>query len=148
VTVIELGQLITPSPGMSSYLQVEEVWGEDPVHLSPKGVQPRSSGSGIPNLWEEVRGERGRAGGMAGGGQEAQTRPVTEEAWLGERKHCGSCQRRHQLEGEAAFWTAEVAWRPKGRTERRTKRRGARRLQPLYRGAARGRTYLYLYLYL
>ncbi len=37
VTVIELGQLITPSPGMSTYLQEEEIWGDDPVHLSPKG---------------------------------------------------------------------------------------------------------------
>jgi hypothetical protein len=37
VTVIELGlgQLITPSPGMSTYLQEEEIWGDDPVHLTP-----------------------------------------------------------------------------------------------------------------
>ncbi len=36
-TVIEMGQLLTPYAGQSSYLQEEEIWREDPVHLASKG---------------------------------------------------------------------------------------------------------------
>jgi hypothetical protein len=55
VTVIELGQLITPSPGLSSYLQDEEVWGEDPVHLTPKGYS--LAAAGLESLIYEKRSE-------------------------------------------------------------------------------------------
>jgi hypothetical protein len=36
-TVLEMGQLLTPSAGQSSYLHEEEIWGEDPLHLTTKG---------------------------------------------------------------------------------------------------------------
>jgi hypothetical protein len=55
VTVIEMGQLIMPSPGMSAYLQEEEVWGEDPVHLTPKGYSPAAAG--LETLIYEKRAE-------------------------------------------------------------------------------------------
>jgi len=31
-TILSLVQLITPSPGLSEYLQQDELWGGDPVH--------------------------------------------------------------------------------------------------------------------
>jgi hypothetical protein len=55
VTVIELGQLITPSPGMSAYLQEEEIWGDDPVHLTPKGYS--LAAAGLESLIYEKRAE-------------------------------------------------------------------------------------------
>jgi hypothetical protein len=44
VTVMALGQLITPSPGKSAYLQEEEIWGDDPVHFTPKGYSLTAAG--------------------------------------------------------------------------------------------------------
>ncbi len=55
VTVIEMGQLITPSPGMSAYLQEEEVWGDDPVHFTPKGYS--LAAAGLESLIYEKRAE-------------------------------------------------------------------------------------------
>jgi hypothetical protein len=55
VTVIEPGQLITPSPGMSAYLQEEEVWGDDPVHFTPKGYS--LAAAGLESLIYEKRAE-------------------------------------------------------------------------------------------
>ncbi len=72
VTVIEMGQLITPTPGLSAYLQDEEVWGEDPVHLTPKGW------TRDPNIREESRGEGGRTHKLAGSRQEAKAGPQQE----------------------------------------------------------------------
>jgi hypothetical protein len=53
--IIELGQLITPSPGMSAYLQEEEIWGDDPVHLTPKGYS--LAAAGLESLIYEKRAE-------------------------------------------------------------------------------------------
>jgi hypothetical protein len=55
VTVIEMGQLITPTPGLSAYLQDEEVWGEDPVHMTPKGYS--LAATGLKTLIYEKRAE-------------------------------------------------------------------------------------------
>ncbi len=44
VTVMGLGQLITPSPGKSAYLQEEEILGDDPVHFTPKGYSLAAAG--------------------------------------------------------------------------------------------------------
>ena len=43
-TVIELGQLIMPSAGQSDYLHKEEIWGEDPVHMTRKGYKLAATG--------------------------------------------------------------------------------------------------------
>jgi hypothetical protein len=55
VTVIEMGQLITPTPGLSAYLQDEEVWGDDPVHMTPKGYS--LAATGLEHLIYEKRAE-------------------------------------------------------------------------------------------
>jgi hypothetical protein len=43
-TVMELGQLITPVAGQSSYLHEEEIWGEDPIHYTSKGYNLAAAG--------------------------------------------------------------------------------------------------------
>jgi hypothetical protein len=53
-TVIEMGQLLTPTAGQSGYLH-EEVWGEDPVHLTAKGYS--MAAAGLESLIYEKRGE-------------------------------------------------------------------------------------------
>jgi hypothetical protein len=54
-TVIEMGQLLTPTAGQSGYLHEEEVWGEDPVHLTAKGYS--MAAAGLESLIYEKRGE-------------------------------------------------------------------------------------------
>jgi uncharacterized membrane protein YgcG len=54
-TVIEMGQLLTPTAGQSGYLHEEEVWGEDPVHLTAKGYSMVAAG--LESLIYEKRGE-------------------------------------------------------------------------------------------
>jgi hypothetical protein len=36
-SVMELGQLIVQPAGQSDYLHEEEIWGGDPVHMTPTG---------------------------------------------------------------------------------------------------------------
>jgi hypothetical protein len=57
-TVIEMGQLLTPRAGQSGYLHEEEVWGEDPVHLTAKGYS--MAAAGLESLIYEKRGEERR----------------------------------------------------------------------------------------
>jgi hypothetical protein len=59
VTVIELGQLLTPSAGQSSYLHEEEIWVEDPVHLTTK--EYGMVAAGLESLIYEKRGEEREA---------------------------------------------------------------------------------------
>ncbi len=54
-TVIEMGQLLTPTASQSGYLHEEEVWGEDPVHLTSKGYS--MAAAGLESLIYEKRGE-------------------------------------------------------------------------------------------
>jgi hypothetical protein len=58
-TVIEMGQLLTPSAGQSEYLHEEEVWGDDPVHLTSKGYGMVAAG--LESLIYEKRGEEREA---------------------------------------------------------------------------------------
>ncbi len=44
-----------PTPDQSAYLQDEEVWGEDPVHLTPKGYS--LAAAGLETLIYEKRAE-------------------------------------------------------------------------------------------
>jgi hypothetical protein len=52
---MELGQLITPPAGQSEYLHEEEIWGEDPVHMTRKGY--KLAAAGIESLIYEKRSE-------------------------------------------------------------------------------------------
>jgi hypothetical protein len=54
-TIISLDQLITPTAGLSEYLQQEELRGEDPVHFTPKGYS--LAAAGLEALIYEKRGE-------------------------------------------------------------------------------------------
>jgi hypothetical protein len=54
-TVIEMGQLLTPSAGQSDYLHEEEIWGDDPVHLTTKGYGMVAAE--LESLIYEKRGE-------------------------------------------------------------------------------------------
>ncbi len=56
VTVMELGQLIAPTPGKSAYLQEEEIWGDDHFHFTPKGYSLASAG--LESLIYEKRAEQ------------------------------------------------------------------------------------------
>jgi hypothetical protein len=82
VTVMELGQLITPTAGKSPYLQEEEIWGDGPVHFTPKGYSLAAAGleSIIYKKRAEEKEDEGR---MAGSPKETQTRPHQEPAGLG-----------------------------------------------------------------
>ncbi len=78
VTVIEMGQLITPTPGLSAYMQDEEIWGGDPVHMTPKGYSLAATGLEHLIYEKESRGEGRRTHELAGGGQEGQAGPQQE----------------------------------------------------------------------
>jgi hypothetical protein len=54
-TIISLDQLITPTAGLSEYLQQEEFRGEDPVHFTSKGYS--LAAAGLEALIYEKRGE-------------------------------------------------------------------------------------------
>jgi hypothetical protein len=71
VTVTELGQFITPSPGKSTYLQEEEIWGDDPVHFTPKGYS--LAAAGLESLIYEKRADEKED--EPGGWQGAAKRP-------------------------------------------------------------------------
>ncbi len=58
-TVMELGQLITTPAGQSEYLHEEEIWGEDPVHMTRKGY--KLAAAGIESLVYEKRSEEKEA---------------------------------------------------------------------------------------
>jgi hypothetical protein len=57
-TVMELGPLITPPAGQSEYLHEEEIWGEDPVHMTRKGY--KLAAAGIKSLIYSTRREARR----------------------------------------------------------------------------------------
>jgi hypothetical protein len=54
-----MGQLLAPSAGQSEYLHEEEVWGDDPVHLTSKGYGMVATG--LESLIYEKRGEEREA---------------------------------------------------------------------------------------
>jgi hypothetical protein len=54
-----MGQLLTPSAGQSEYLHEEEIWGDDPVHLTTKGHGMVAAG--LESLIYEKRGEEREA---------------------------------------------------------------------------------------
>ncbi len=58
-TVMELGQLIMPPAAQSEYLHEEEIWGEDPVHMTRKGY--KLVAAGIEYLIYEKRSEEKEA---------------------------------------------------------------------------------------
>ncbi len=58
-SMIEMGQLLTPSAGQSSNLHKEEIWGEDPVHLTTKGYG--MAAACLESLIYEKRGEEREA---------------------------------------------------------------------------------------
>jgi hypothetical protein len=81
--VIEMGQLMTPSAGQSEYLQEEEIWGEDPVHLTSKGYSLVAAG--IESLIYEKRNEEKEAGEKGGQGPAKKPRNDAAEhrpAWV------------------------------------------------------------------
>jgi hypothetical protein len=82
-TVMEMGQLLTPTAGQSGYLNEEEVWGEDPVHLTSKGY--RMAAAGPESLIYEKRGEEKEAEEKGGQGPAKKPRyDVAEKrpAWV------------------------------------------------------------------
>ncbi len=72
VTVIELGQLITPSPGKSTNRRRKKGGGYNLVHFTPKGYSLAAA--------DTRRGRRRRRtspeAGLAGGSKATQTGPV------------------------------------------------------------------------
>jgi hypothetical protein len=81
--VIEMGQLMTPSAGQSEYLQEEEIWGEDPVHLTSKGYSLVAAG--IESLIYEKRNEEKEAEEKGGQGPAKKPRYDAAEhrpAWV------------------------------------------------------------------
>jgi len=56
-SVMELGQLITKPEGRSEYLHEEEIWGEDPVHMTPTGYKLAAEGLEAV-IYEKRREER------------------------------------------------------------------------------------------
>ena len=56
-SVMELGQLITKPEGRSEYLHEEEIWGEDPVHMTPTGYKLAAEGLEA-TIYEKRREER------------------------------------------------------------------------------------------
>jgi hypothetical protein len=56
-SVMELGQLIVQPAGRSDYLHEEEVWGEDPVHMTPTGYKLAAEGLESV-IYEKRREER------------------------------------------------------------------------------------------
>ncbi len=80
-TVIGMGQLLTPSAGQSSYLQEEEIWGEDPIHLTSKGYSILAAG--LESLIYEKRGEEKEAEEKGGQGPAKKPRYDAEHmpAW-------------------------------------------------------------------
>ncbi len=57
--MIEMGQLLTPSAGQSSNLHKEEIWGEDPMHLTTKGYG--MAAACLESIIYEKRGEEREA---------------------------------------------------------------------------------------
>jgi hypothetical protein len=134
VTVIELGQLITPSPGLSAYLQDEEVWGDDPVHLTPKGYS--LAAAGLESLIYEKRSEErdDEPSGWQGAAKRpkpdlSQKRPDWVRGSVAEAVRKDTSQR-----GRPPF--GQQKWRG---GQRGGQRGGARGGFSHYRGAARGR---------
>ncbi len=70
-TVMEFGQLITPTAGQSSYLHGEEIRGEDPVHYTARGYS--LAAAGLESLVYEKRSEEKEA--EAGGGHGPSKKP-------------------------------------------------------------------------
>jgi hypothetical protein len=56
-SVMELGQLITQPAGRSDYLHEEEIWGEDPVHMTSTGYKLAAEGLEAV-IYEKKREER------------------------------------------------------------------------------------------
>jgi hypothetical protein len=56
-SVMELGQLITKPAGRSKYLHEEEIWGEDPVHMTSTGYKLAAEGLEAV-IYEKKREER------------------------------------------------------------------------------------------
>jgi hypothetical protein len=54
---MELGQLITKPEGRSEYLHEEEIWGEDPVHMTSTGYKLAAEGLEAA-IYEKRREER------------------------------------------------------------------------------------------
>jgi hypothetical protein len=137
-TVIEMGQLLTPSAGQSSYLHEEEIWGEDPVHLTTKGYgmvaeekesqgpskKPRYDAAESRPAW--VKGsvaEAVRRGGCGG-----QPRPPFKHPWRGSNQVRGGRGGANPRKGS-------------GGDSRHNYSYGSRSRQPRGRGGYRGRGY-------
>jgi hypothetical protein len=58
-TVMEMGQLIKTPAGQSEYLHEEEIWGEDPVHMTRTGY--KLAAAGIESLVYEKKSEEKEA---------------------------------------------------------------------------------------
>jgi hypothetical protein len=56
-SAMELGQLIVQPAGQSDYLYEEEVWGEDPVHMTSTGYKQAAEGLESV-IYEKRREER------------------------------------------------------------------------------------------
>ncbi len=68
-----------PTAGKSAYLQEEEIWGNGPVHFTPKGYS--LAAAGLESVIYEKRAEEKED--EAGGWQGAPKRPNQEPAGLG-----------------------------------------------------------------
>ncbi len=82
-SVIEMGQLLTPNVGQSSYLHEEYIWVEDPVHLTSKGYS--MAAAGLELLIYEKRGEEKEAEENGGQGLAKKSRYDAAEnkpAWV------------------------------------------------------------------
>jgi hypothetical protein len=82
-SVIEMSQVLTPSAGQSGYLQEEEIWGENLVHLTSKGYSLVAAG--IESLIYEKRSEEKEAEEKGGQGPAKKPRYDAAEhrpAWV------------------------------------------------------------------
>jgi len=121
-TVMELGQLIMPSAGQSEYLHKEEIWGEDPVHMTRKGY--KLAATGIESLIYEMRSEEKEAeeNGWPEACQEAEVGSGTKQALVGLWKCFGGCEDGWERPDEASSTLQQMEsqvtpiWR--GRTRR------------------------------
>ncbi len=140
-TVIEMGQLLTPTAGQSGYLHEEEVWGEDPVHLTAKGYS--MAAAGLESLIYEKRGEERDAEekrGHAGTVQEAPLRRRRTQARLGqgECRGGGPAGRRRAVRG-AVQTAAGLERRIPDRRSQRIRLQRQRRRRPWWRRGPRRR---------
>jgi hypothetical protein len=114
-TVIDIGQLLTPSAGQSGYLHEEEIWGrQDPVHLTTKGYSMVAAG--LESLIYEERGDEREAEEKESQGPSKKPRydaPESRPAWVkGSVAEASGKEGEGGSRGHPSSIPGEVATRP------------------------------------